>query len=91
MGSKFELWYAFVMNPIYGVKGSMASNEFAKTRGALHYHSIAATLRKIDDDISFYLNDFAKGINMGMNSINEFIENNYDKSLHGKNSHAVLL
>ena len=38
MGSKFELWYAFVMNPIYGVIGSMASNEFAKTRGALHYH-----------------------------------------------------
>ena len=66
MGSKFELWHAFVMNPIYGVKGSMASNKFAKTCGALHYHSIAATLRQIDDDISYFLNDFAKGINMGI-------------------------
>ena len=83
MGSKFELWYAFVMNPIYGVKGSMASNEFAKSRGALHYHSIAATLRWIDNEVSEKLNGYAKGINMGMNNINEFIEANYDYNLHG--------
>ena len=37
-GSNFECWYVFVVGPSYGVKGSMASNEFAKPM--VHYIAI---------------------------------------------------
>ena len=52
MGCKFEVWNAFVMLPIFGITDGMSTNEFAKARGALHYHALLSTGKSIDDDIS---------------------------------------
>ena len=61
MGSKFELWNAFVMKHVFGLCDAAATHEFAKSRGALHYHSLAATLKQIDNEISSLLNKNRKG------------------------------
>ena len=52
MASKFELWNAFVLKPIFDVDGGLSSNEFAKSRGALHYHSINSTSSEVDKLVS---------------------------------------
>ena len=42
MASKFELWNAYVLKPIFGIYCGISTHEFAKTRGALHFHYISS-------------------------------------------------
>ena len=38
--SKVEIWMGLFMKPVYNVDGGLLVNEFAKSRGAIHYHSL---------------------------------------------------
>ena len=84
MGSKFEIWNAFVMKPVFGLNDGMVTHEFAKSRGALHYHSLFNTITEVDNHISQLLNNLAEGIHKGMNLINDFIIKYYNPNIHSK-------
>ena len=83
MASKFELWNAFVLKPIFDVDGGLSSNEFAKSRGALHYHALNSTSSEIDKVVSSILRDFSLAVHHTMDELNHFIKNHYDFNLHG--------
>ena len=38
--SKVEIWMGLFMKPFYNVDGGFLVNEFAKSRGAIHCHSL---------------------------------------------------
>ena len=83
MASKFELWNAFVLKPIFDVDGGLTSNEFAKTRGALHYHALNSTDSDVDKLVASILRDFSLAVHHTMNDLNDFIKDHYDNNLHG--------
>ena len=83
MGSKFEIWTSYVMRPIFGIEGGMATHEFAKSRGALHYHSMFPTSKEVDLEISSVLSELSKSILGLYNATNDFIKEHYDVEKHG--------
>ena len=83
MGSKFELWNAFVLKPIFDVDGGLSSNEFAKSRGALHYHALNSTASEIDKVVSSILRDFSLAVHHTIDDLNNFIKQSYNNNIHG--------
>lgn len=83
LASKMEIWMALFLKPVYGVESGQLSNEFAKMRGVIHFHS---ALRIMSDAIKASqraLKEFALALSEQMENVNEFIMENYDPHLHG--------
>ena len=49
---KTETWFASVLGPVLGLVDALWRYEFAKTRGAIHFHSILTTMSGIDSKLS---------------------------------------
>lgn len=52
LATKMELWFAHFLSPVYGITDYNVTYEFAKSRGAIHYHSPAFTKGEIQNQIS---------------------------------------
>jgi hypothetical protein len=82
LSSKFEIWMNLFMKPVYGLKGGNTSNEFAKTRGALHYHLASASDHPAIATAQEYIRLCAEAIADEMQKVNDFIAEHYTSQLH---------
>ena len=84
LSSKFEIWMAHFMKPVFGVNGGLAGNEFAISRGALHYHSLLQCDNNNENyDLYSSLSDYSLHIHDSLSKLNTFISNTYNQEIHG--------
>ena len=61
--AKTEIWMALFMKEVYGVTGGNLSNEFAPSRGCIHFHSVLqapnCALRLTAKELQKYAHDVA--------------------------------
>ena len=84
LASKFELWNAFMLLPIYGIDLCLSTFEFAKSRGAIHFHSLIASKSATTKNISNSLHQYSISVSESMDKLNTFIKDHYSFSLHGR-------
>ncbi len=85
LASKMELWMGLFMKPVYKVDHGVLTKEFAKTRGAIHFHSLLGQggnecSRKLNEN----LQRLALSINEAMERLNSYIRDSYDGASHGR-------
>ena len=80
--SKMELWNAFFMNPVLGKEAGNLSNEFAKTRGGIHYHDASSSSHPAIKLSHQHLRVCAEQIADKMETINEYIKAKYVHTRH---------
>ena len=78
LASKMEVWMALFMHPVYGVTGGNVSMEFAKMRGAIHYHSLLQMMNVGIRECMMALNGYATKVSNAMEELNEHIQETYD-------------
>jgi hypothetical protein len=88
LASKEEIWSAFMYGPVYGLSGGALVNEFAKSRGAIHYHMVGQMRSQCLDEVAAALKDFSLEISNAMDNLHSFIEANYDRTVHGEQNPA---
>ena len=83
LASKQEIWIALFMKPIYNVDGGLLTYEFAKSRGAIHYHSLLTqNSSPTKDKISEATKATVEKTNFAMETLNEFIQENCSEEKH---------
>ena len=82
LAAKMEIWMGLFMKPVYGVDGGQLVFEFAKSRGAIHFHSLLTAKHKVFDDNATYLQDLSEKMHYTMEEVNEFIRDRYNPDLH---------
>ena len=78
------------MASVYGVTGSNIAIEFAKSRGAIHYHNILYSRHQAMSQCSEASLACATTISTAMKQVNVWIENSYDPWTHSELSPVVL-
>jgi len=51
LASKMELWMAIFMKPVFGVTDSNVAMDFAKSRGAIHFHSTSHCTSELQEQL----------------------------------------
>ena len=83
LASKMEIWMALFMAPVYGVDGGNLTNEFSKSRGAIHFHSLLTTIfNNFSRLMKEHLEKFALDIDKAVEELNTFIKEEYDEMTH---------
>ena len=83
LASKMEIWMALFMAPVYGVDGGVLSNEFSKSRGAIHFHALLTTiLETFSRSMQQLLETFALDIDQAMEDLNSFIKEAFNQMTH---------
>lgn len=85
LASKMELWLGLFMKPVYNMDVSGLTKEFAKSRGAIHFHSLlhpSTSGDNISKQLSERLQTLALCINEAMKRLNSYIEDKYDVLTH---------
>lgn len=67
---KSETWFATVLGPVLGVVDYMKTNEFAKSRGAIHFHSVIYS----DSPQDTKLNEALHGMAMRLHGVLQDLE-----------------
>ena len=70
------------MKPVYGVDGGQLVFEFAKSRGAIHFHSLLTAKHAVFGNNAKHLQHLSENIHNAMATVNDFIRKNYDPQLH---------
>ena len=80
--SKTEIWMALYMKPVFGVVGGSLANEFAPSRGCIHFHSVLqaehSSLKVCREALAKYSSDVYEA----MKSLDRYIATNYDVEAH---------
>ena len=77
ISGKMENWLGIFMGPIFGVIAALIVFEFAKTRGAIHYHSLLICKNKnFQNKLQKSLKTLALSIHKSVEKLNTFICNN---------------
>ena len=69
------------MAPVYGVTGGNVSFQFAKSRGAIHFHSVLYSKHPARLQCADALRDYAVAISSAMETVNNWIDDNYNSLL----------
>ena len=72
------------MKPVYGVDGGQLVFEFAKSRGAIHFHSLLTAKHAVFKNNVKHPQILSENIHNAMETVNDFIRKNYDPQLHKK-------
>ena len=86
LASKMEIWMGLFMKPVYEVDGGQLVFEFAKSRGAIHFHSLLTAKHAVFGNNAKHLQHLSENIHNAMATANDFIRKNYDPQLHKENS-----
>jgi hypothetical protein len=71
---KQETWLSDFLTPVYGVVHNTGAREFAKGRGAIHYHGLGVTNNtKMDATLDESLTSWAMTLNDAIKTLDEFI------------------
>ena len=84
LAAKMEIWMSKFMAPVYGVTGGNVSFEFAKSRGAIHYHSVLYSKHPGMLRCADALRDYAVAISNAMATVNKWIDDTYSPAQDGK-------
>ena len=57
LAAKMEIWIGLFMKPVYGVDGGQLVFEIAKSRGAIHFHSLLTAKHAVFDNNTKHLQD----------------------------------
>ena len=80
--SKTEIWMALYMKPVFGVVGGSLANEFAPSRGCIHFHSVLqaehSSLKVCKEALAKYSSDVYKA----MKKLDTYVDSNYDDDVH---------
>jgi hypothetical protein len=77
LASKEEIWSAFMYGPVYGLTGGVLVNEFAKSRGAIHYHMVGQMNSECLNEVAAALKEFSLAISNAMDALHAFIDTRY--------------
>ena len=78
LSGKMENWLGIFMGPIFGVIAALIVFEFAKTRGAIHYHSLLiCDNENFQQKLQESLEILALSIHESVKKLNTFICNNW--------------
>ena len=86
LAAKMEIWMALFMKPVYNVDGGLLTFEFAKTRGAIHFHSLLTQSKNTPllKKMPPVLKELASEINDGMQEMNDWIKDNFCELKHSE-------
>ena len=82
LAAKMEIWMGHFMKPVYEVDGGQLVFEFAKSRGAIHFHSLLTSKHKVFDDIATDLQNLSESMFYAMENVNEHCMDKYDPDIH---------
>ena len=83
MASKMEIWMALFMAPVFGVDGGVLAFEFAKSRGAIHFHALLTTVfNAFSQSMQRILKQFALNVDTAVEALNSFIKETFDEDTH---------
>lgn len=89
--SKMEIWMTLFMKPVFGVTSGQLTNEFAQSRGAIHFHSVLRIKNETTTKIQAGLKVFALAIDDAMHILNEYITKEYEQdSLSWFTCHEIV-
>ena len=80
-----EIWMALFMKPVYNVDGGLLTFQFAKSRGAIHFHSLLTQSKSTPllKKIPPVLKELAYETNDGMQELNDWIKEHFCELKHG--------
>ena len=87
LAAKMEIWMTKFMASVYGVTGGNIAIEFAKSRGAIHYHSVLYSRHRAMSQCSDALLACATTISIAMKQVNDWTENSYTPRTHSEIFH----
>lgn len=70
---KTETWFATFLVPVLLLLDYMRANEFAKSRGAIHFHSVLYTASKQDASLNAVLHHLAMTMHEALQELNDFL------------------
>ena len=83
LASKAEIWFAFMYNRNYQVDGGNLIHEFAKSRGAIHYHAVCSSGGgQCMNEVAEALKTFSLAISDAMDDLHAFIDQHFDPIEH---------
>ena len=86
LSGKMENWLGIFMGPIFGVIAALIVFEFAKTRGAIHYHSLLiCDNENFQQKLQESLEILALSIHESVKKLNTFICNNWSEERDATN------
>ena len=77
-----EKWMSIFMDPIYVVVAAMIVFEFAKTRGAIHYHSLLICKSEFQNQSQHCLKTLVLSIHNSVEKLNTFIKKTWSNKTH---------
>jgi hypothetical protein len=77
LASKMEIWTGIYMVPIYDAVSGSLTFEFAKSRGAIHYHSILACEGVFQRQLQLFLKKMALAIHRAVEVVNTYIAESF--------------
>lgn len=78
---------ALIMKPLFGIDcGNILTKEFAKSRGAIHFHSTLTVSEKYKEKYHKAYHDSLYELSLGVHNalvvVNNFITENYNREIH---------
>ena len=73
LASKMEIWFGTFFGPIYDIHDGSLMHEFARSRGAIHYHSLFSATGKFWDELQNCLFLLTVTIHESMEDLKSFI------------------
>ena len=70
------------MKPVYGVDGGNLTFEFAKSRGAIHFHTVLRMMNEHLKRCQRALQLYAENVDESMRKVNNFISHTYNHRCH---------
>ncbi|EJK44668.1 hypothetical protein THAOC_36777, partial [Thalassiosira oceanica] len=80
--AKTEIWMTLFMKPVFGVTGGNLVNEFAKARGAIHFHSCLQSAHRALDVCSRQICHLSLAVADALMEVDEYINEHYDDNDH---------
>ena len=82
--AKTEIWMALFMKEVYGVTGGNLANEFAPSRGCIHFHAVLQAANRALRLTGKEIRKYARNVADALKVVDEFIEDEYGEEHHAE-------